>query len=388
MKIISVEPRLVDLFLYVIIRTDEGITGYGEAGAWGHLEASAAAIGKFAEYLVGQDPDRIEHHWNVMQRSNHYTGAAINAAISAIDLALWDIKGQALGVPIHQLLGGRTRDKARVYAWVKGRSTGQLLEQAQLRKAQGFTAIGHLNPLLDESFDSVQNLSHARKINTAVERIGRIREAVGLDVDLCIEMHRRLTPAEAITLGRELAPFHPYFYEDPIKPASIEAMAHVARQIPIPIATGERFISLQQFQTLFASRGAEYARVSVTLCGGITGARKIAALAEAHDIQLVPHNPVSPVGLAACLQLAAAIPNFALLEYPLGTPEVDTREGLQGEAFLEGVPFAEQGYVPITDRPGLGIRLMEERLAAFPPRKRDIQHINARRHLDGSVMDH
>lgn len=388
MKITKVEPLLIDIFLFVRIETDAGIVGLGESGTWGHLEASAAAVAKFGEYLVGKDPAAIEHHWNVMLRANHFTGAAINGAVSAIDIALWDIKGKALGVPVYELLGGKFRHKTRVYAWVKGRSTEELVEQSLRRKAEGFTAIGHLNPLLDESEDSTYYQSHAARMSTAVDRIRQVREAVGPEIDICIEMHRRLTPPEAITLGRALEPYFPMFYEDPLKPSSPEAMAHVADHIPIPVATGERFISLQQFQTLFARRGAEYARVSVALCGGITGARKIAALAEAHDVQVIPHNPVSPVGLAACLQLAIAIPNFAILEYPIGTPEIDGRKGLVGEDFLIGTPRAEAGFITVSDAPGIGIELAPDAAKNFPPRRRSIQNVNMRLHADGSVVDH
>src|SRR5262249_36112543 len=151
------------------VRTDSGIEGYGESGAWGQLEASAAAIDKFAEYLLGKDPSQIEYHWNIMQRSSHFTGAAINGAVSAIDIALWDIKGKALGVPIYELLGGAVRQKARLYAHVKGSTVDKLVKQAVAMKDKGFTAIGHLNPTLDESIESVYFKPHARKMREIIE---------------------------------------------------------------------------------------------------------------------------------------------------------------------------------------------------------------------------
>ncbi|WP_425502062.1 mandelate racemase/muconate lactonizing enzyme family protein [Prosthecomicrobium pneumaticum] len=388
LKIAKVEPLLIDIFLFVRITTDNGLVGLGESGTWGHLEASAAAVAKFGEYLVGKDAGAIEHHWNVMHRSNHFTGAAINGALSAIDIALWDLKGKALGVPVYELLGGRYRHKARVYAWVKGRNTDELVEESAKRKAEGYTAIGHLNPFLDESETSTYFQTHAARMDAAIDRIRRVREAVGPEVDICLELHRRLTVPEAVTLGRALEPYHPYFYEDPLKPASPDAMAWVADHIPLPVATGERFINLQQFQTLLARRGVEFLRTSLAICGGITGGRKIAALAEASDAQIIPHNPVSPVGLAACLQLAAAIPNFAIQEYPIGTPHIDGRKGLVGEDFLIGTPKAENGFITISDAPGLGIALAPEAEKRFPPRRRSIQHIHARLHADGSVLDH
>ncbi len=150
MKITKVTPLLLDRFCFVRIETDEGVTGLGESGTWGQLEASAASIAKYAEYLEGKDPRPIEHHWNVMLRANHFTGGAISGAVSAIDIALWDIKGKLHGVPVYELLGGKMRDKARLYGHVRGRTIGTLVEEAKRLKADGFTALGHLNPLLDE----------------------------------------------------------------------------------------------------------------------------------------------------------------------------------------------------------------------------------------------
>ena len=314
MKITRVEPLLVDRFLYVRVHTDAGIVGLGESGTWGQLEASAAAIVKYGDYLIGKDPFPIEHHWNVMLRANHFTGAAITGAVSAIDIALWDIKGKFFKVPVYELLGGKVRHKARLYGHVKGRTIEKLVEEAIRLKNAGFTALGHLNPLLDEDENEPYYRSHAAKIEGAIDNVRRLREAVGPTVDLCIEIHRRLTPPEAIALARGIEKYTPMFYEDPLRPNSFDAMAQVARHIDIPIATGERFTSLYQFQALLTRDAVQYLRPDVCLCGGITGAKKIAALAEAHDAWIVPHNPLSPVSTAACLQIAACIPNFAIQE--------------------------------------------------------------------------
>ncbi len=251
MKITKVEPLLLDRFLYVRVHTDAGITGLGESGTWGQLEASAASIAKYGDYLVGRDPFPIEHHWNVMLRANHFTGGAITGAVSAIDIALWDIKGKYFNVPVYELLGGKMRHKARLYGHVKGRTIEKLVEEAVRLKEAGFTALGHLNPLLDEDETTPYYKSHADKIETAIDNVRRLREAVGPKVDLCIEIHRRLTPPEAIALGRGIEKYTPMFYEDPLRPNSFDAMADVARHIDIPIATGERFTSLYQFQTLY-----------------------------------------------------------------------------------------------------------------------------------------
>src|SRR5277367_7064726 len=195
MKITKVTPLLVDRFLLVRIETDQGITGIGESGAWGQLEASAAAISKYAEYLVGKDPRLIEYHWNVMLRANHFTGGAINGAVSAIDIALWDIKGKFYKVPVYELLGGKMRDKARLYGHVKGSTIELLVEEAVRLKHEGYTALGHLNPLLDEAEKKPYFKPHAQKIEEAIDNVRRLREAVGPSVDLCIEIHRRMTPA-------------------------------------------------------------------------------------------------------------------------------------------------------------------------------------------------
>jgi galactonate dehydratase len=384
MKITKVEPLLLDRFLYVRVHTDSGIVGLGESGTWGQLESSAAAIVKYGEYLVGRDPFPIEHHWNVMLRANHFTGGAITGAVSALDIALWDIKGKAFGVPVYELLGGRMRHKARLYGHVKGRTIEKLVEEAVRLKEAGFTALGHLNPLLDEDEEVPYYKPHAAKIADAVDNVRRLREAVGPKVDLCIEIHRRLTPPEAIALARGIEQYTPMFYEDPLRPNSFDAMAMVAEHIDIPIATGERFTSLYQFQTLLTRNAVQYLRPDVCLCGGITGAKKIAAIAEAHDAWIVPHNPLSPVSTAACLQIAACIPNFAIQEYPSRTPDLDGSTDALGAGLAVGLADQEGGFIAIPDAPGIGVALVADVERKFPYRPRPIK---MRPHVDGSVVD-
>ncbi|NLS08077.1 mandelate racemase/muconate lactonizing enzyme family protein [Rhizobium sp. P32RR-XVIII] len=383
MKIKSVVPSFVDKYLFVQITTEDGTTGIGESGAWGHLEASAAAIVKCGEYLVGRDARQIEHHWNALQRASHFTGAAIMGAISAIDIALWDIKGKSLGVPISDLLGGSVRDKIRLYGHVKAKTPKEMISEALLRKSQGFTALGHLNPFLDEDYNRYFK-PHARKIDDAVAVIASLREALGPDVDLCIELHRRLTVAEAITFAREIEPYRPMFFEDPLKPSSQDAMAWVADHIPVPIATGERYFSLQMFQTLVARRGVQFLRPSIGLCGGITGAKKIAALAEANDMDIIPHNPLSPLNLAAELQLDANVPNVAIQEYPSSSTGIHGNTDLPAAALFEGLPTPQDGFLSIPQGPGLGIELRERALASSPKVDRPIL---VRPHHDGFIVD-
>jgi galactonate dehydratase len=383
MKIKSVIPNFVDKYLFVQIVTEDGITGIGESGAWGHLEASAAALVKCGEYLVGRDARQIEHHWNALQRASHFTGAAIMGAVSAIDIALWDIKGKALGVPVSELLGGSVRDKIRLYGHVKAKSAKEMISEALLRKSQGFTALGHLNPFLDEDYDRYFK-PHARKIDDAVAVVASLRDALGPDVDLCIELHRRLTVAEAIAFAREIEPYRPMFFEDPLKPSSQDAMAWVADHIPIPIATGERYFSLQMFQTLVARRGVQFLRPSIGLCGGITGAKKIAALAEANDMDIIPHNPLSPLNLAAELQLDANVPNVAIQEYPSSSTGIHGNTDLPAGSLFEGLPAPQNGFLSIPQGPGLGIELSREALASMPKVDRPIL---VRPHYDGFIVD-
>ncbi len=378
MKIVAVEPLRIDRFLYVQVRSDDGIVGLGESGTWGHLEASEAALHKFGEYLVGEDPSRIEHHWNVMYRSGHFRGAAIMGAISAIDIALWDIKGKALGVPVYELLGGKTREKARVYYHVKGATLDEQIAKCVEAKARGFTAVGHLNPFLDEDRGATYFQSHAAKIGGAIEAVRRYREALGDDVDICLEIHRRLSPPEAIVLGRAIEPYRVMFYEDPILPDNFDAMAEVAGQIGVPIATGERLLGIHEFQMLLERRGCQYVRASVCVVGGISGAKKIAALAEAHHKSLIPHNPLSPVSTAACLQVGASIPNLAIQELPDHadkSPDAEiVRENLR----------VENGFLIIPGAPGIGVELAPDAREKFPPTPRPI---GTRLNVDGSVVD-
>ena len=379
MKITRVEPVPVDRYLFVKVHTDAGITGLGESGTWGYLEASQAVMEKYGHYLVGEDPLRIEHHWNYMYRSSHFRGAAIMGALSAIDIALWDIAGKHFGVPVYQLLGGKTRDRARVYYHVFGRTREQLVQGCVAAKEKGFTAVGHLTPFADEPREVPYFKTHAQKMADAIESVRQYREAVGNEVDLCVEIHRRLTPAEAIVLARGIEPFHPYFYEDPILPDNFDAMALVAEHIEIPIATGERLHTIYEFEMLLRRGAVQYVRPDVCMCGGITGAKKIAALAEASHVGVVPHNPLSPVSTAACLQIAACIPNFALQEYPIGEDVPPKSEIVRGAAKHDG-----HGYLLIPDTPGIGIELAEDAAERHPYRMR---WTGTRLNADGSVMD-
>lgn len=378
MKITDIRTVPISSYLFVEVFTNEGITGLGESGTWGFLEASEQAIQTFKRYLIGQDPLRIEHHWQYLYRSTHFSGSAIMGALSAIDIALWDIAGKYFGVPCYQLFGGKCRDKARVYYHVRGDTKDKLIRGCIDAKKKGFTAVGHLTPFLDESRDVRYFKTHADKIQDAIDTVRRYREAVGNDVDLCIEIHRRLSPAEAVALATGIEPYHPFFYEDPILPDNLDAMDLIARKIKIPIATGERFFTMQQFLTLLKRGAVQYIRPDVCMAGGLTNCKKIAALAEAHYAQVVPHNPLSPVSTAACIQLAACIPNFALQEYPRGEHEPPKSEIVKTALKLEN------GYLIIPDTPGIGVELAEDAQERHPYRPRGLK---TRLHEDGSIVD-
>ena len=381
-----VEPLHIGQFMFVRIVTDQGVSGYGEAGIWGHITTAAAAISRFAEYLVGKKAFDIEHHWNVMHRFSYFQGLAINAAISAIDIALWDIKGKSLGVPIYELLGGACRQKARVYGHIYEDTIEKVLAECKRKMDLGFTAFGHINPFLDEGTDKVYFKTHIKKMTDAVDNVRRMRDVVGDKVDLLIELHRRLTPAEAVTFCNSIKDICPMFVEDPIRPESADAMARVADKLSVPIATGERFCTIYEFQALLSRDAVEFARVDVAVCGGITGAKKVAAMAEAHNVQIVPHNPLSPIGLAACLQVAASIPNFAIQEYATGFEAGVFESTLDhlGSDIVDHCPKVVDGFVDIPSGPGLGVSLLENSQSIRPAL---MQPIRMRPHKDGFIVD-
>lgn len=394
MKITDVKVVPVNSFLYVKVFTDEGLVGLGESGAWGFLNASAEAVETFKTYLIGQDPLQIEHHWQYMYRCFHFRGAAIMGAISAIDIALWDIAGKYFGVPVYQLLGGKCRDKVRTYYHVSGSTTEELVANVVKAKEAGFDAVGHLSPFLDEPRSKPFTGSYSRMIHDAVERVRLMREAVGDDMDFCLELHRRMKPGEAIAFARQVEPYTPYFLEDPTTPDNFDSMALIASKSSVPIATGERIHTVQEFEMLLSRNAMSYVRTSVCLCGGISGTRKIAALAEAHNAMIVPHNPLSPVSTAACLQLATAIENFAIQELPdhsgiSATERYTSKNQMDQHAFRQSdmvtwIPTVERGYTRPSDAPGIGVELVEDAELRFPFKRRAIY---TRLREDGSIVD-
>jgi galactonate dehydratase len=372
MRIEQIETIAVDRYLFVQISTDTGLVGLGEAGMWAYTGANRALIDAWRPYLLGQDPLRIEHHWQYLNRNAHFRGSAVSGALGAIDIALWDISGKHFGVPVYQLLGGKVRDRVRVQTQVYATSIDGLVEQARRDVARGITAI-RITPFSPD-FASQR---HDVLVAEAVARVGALREAVGPGVDIGVEIHRRLAPADAIVLAAALEPFRPLYYEDPIVPDSVLSQAEVARAVRLPIATGERLNSLYEFRELLASGGARYVRVDPMLAGGLSSAKKIAGLAEAFHAGVMPHGVTSTVGTAVSVQLDACIPNFVLQDF-LGDDVPPKSDLLVDNLVLE------DGYLRVPDRPGIGVELKPGIAERYPPTARPIR---TPLHEDGSVAD-
>ncbi len=379
MKITDLTLIPASKYLFVKIITDTGISGIGEVGAWGFIDAAAECLKKFRGYLVGKDPFQIEHHNQYMYRSMYFRGAILMSAISAIDIALWDIKGKALGVPVYELLGGRTRDKVRSYGAVFQFAPEAMAKGCLELKKQGFTCArlmitGDMSQTQTGMEDDIFN----GKVKKYTDMVAACRQSVGEDFDFVLECHRSLTPSEAIAFGNAVEKYHPLFLEDPIAPDNVEVMADVASKISIPIATGERCINIQEMELIMTKKAARYVRPDVCALGGITPAKKVAAMAEASYVGIVPHNPLGPVSTAACLQLDASIPNFTIQEFPSFYLQ-------GGEAAMLKEPLeVEHGYIKVPNRPGIGIELIDDISEKFPPKQRGI---NAQINYDGSVRD-
>jgi galactonate dehydratase len=372
-RIEKIETILWDRWLLVRVFCEDGTVGIGEGGVHGWQRPTETMVKTFEPYLLGKDPSKIEHHYQFLYRSSHFMGSVVQGALSAIDIALWDIKGKRLGVPIYDLMGGKTRDRVRCYIHVRGNTPEELAADAVAKAEAGFTAVrfGAFGP------DFYLHRSYAEWADSAVERVAAVREAVGTQVDVCVEIHRQMNPAESTALGRRLEQFNPFFFEDPMLPDSPARMGDVQAHCNIPIATGERFTTIFEFQQLLENKGCAYVRPDLCLCGGLSGCKKVAAMAEAQHIKVIPHNPLSPVSTAACVQLDACIPNFALQEYT-GESEPPKSELLVNPLKLES------GYLVVPETPGLGIELNEAALTAHPTVDKVLDSPIG---FDGSVQD-
>lgn len=381
MKITDVKLIYAKHYLFVHVYTDAGIVGLGEAGNWGYLGATAAAIEKFSTYLIGKDPFRIEDLNQNFYRSVYFRGSVIMSAISAIDIALWDIKGKALGVPVYELLGGKTREKIRVYASVMTKETDPESLTRSYRQLQdmGFNAAKiFVNGPVKTANDGMDEFFSGR-IEDELEKVRICREAVGPHFDFILEAHRGMTKPEAIAFGTEVARYRPMVLEDPMPPDNIDSMAEIAAKIPVPIATGERFTNLREFEMLMRRDAAQYIRPDVCAVGGITTAKKICAAAEANDVLVIPHNPLGPVSTAACLQICASIPNLGIQELP-----GFCINGAEDRMVKEPLRFKD-GCILIPEGPGIGIELADDAAELYPANERGSNA--AKRAFDGSVKD-
>lgn len=381
MKITDVRLIYAKHYLFVHVYTDAGIVGLGEAGNWGYLGATAAAIEKFTPYLIGKDPFRIEDFNQNFYRSVYFRGSVIMSAISAIDIALWDIKGKALGVPVYELLGGKTRDKIRVYASVMTKETDPESLTRSYRELQdmGFNAAKiFVNGPIQTTNDGMDEFFSGR-IEDELEKVRICREAVGSHFDFILEAHRGMTKPEAIAFGTEVAQYRPMVLEDPMTPDNIDSMSEIAAKIPVPIATGERFTNLREFEMLMHRDAAQYIRPDVCAVGGITTTKKICAAAEANDVLVIPHNPLGPVSTAACQQICASIPNLGIQELP-----GFCLNGSEDRMVKEPLRF-QDGCMLIPDAPGIGVELAEDATELYPANERGSNA--AKRAFDGSVKD-
>jgi galactonate dehydratase len=366
--ITRLEPVQAGSLLFVRIHTSEGITGLGEMHPAGVTSGGRYTGNGFIqfieEYLVGKDPTHIERHWQHMFRRSLFRGGAdAMAAISGVDMALWDIAGKLVGLPVYKLLGGPVREKVKLFAtpttyddWTPER----LAENAIQLVDQGFTVLriyplGPREPFADMGFRQVAR--------TSEKYVAALRKAVGDDIDIAIDVICLLSPAEAIETGRLLEPYGLIFFEDPIEPDNIEALGHVASKLPMPVSSGERLCTIHQFRALLKHNAAAFLRPDPGLAGGITNIRKIAAMAEACYVSLIPHNPLSWVNAAASLHLCAAVQNIAMLEHHQQGQVMDSP---MDDLFI-GIPELDNGYLIVSDRPGLGIELNDEALKHFPP---------------------
>ncbi|MDC7249576.1 MAG: mandelate racemase/muconate lactonizing enzyme family protein [Sphaerochaetaceae bacterium] len=379
MKIKSIEYLEASKYLFVKVHTDGGIYGIGEVGAWGYLDGCLGVLKQLESYLIGQDPFRIEHHWNYMYRSMYFRGSIVMSAISAIDIALWDIKGKALEVPVYELLGGKCRDKARSYEAVFEFTPKAMANKCLELKIKGFDAARLMitGDIRNNNVPKEMSI-YNNKVQSYINKVKACREAVGDDFDLILECHRSLNPNEALSFAKGVEIYRPLFIEDPIPPDNSDVMANLANKINIPVATGERFINIQEFEMLFKRNGASYVRPDVCALGGITPSKKVASIAEANYVNIVPHNPLGPISTAACLQLDAAIPNFTIQEFPSFY-----ERGGENEMMTTPLKY-EDGYIFIPDSPGIGIDLIDDLCIKFPKKQRSL---NCQINFDGSIQD-
>ncbi len=391
MKITAIKTCTVNAqmrnWVFVKVETDvAGLYGWGEASLEWKTRAVAGAVEDFAPMLIGQDPTRIEFLYQMMYRQSFWRVGVIGlSAISGIEQALWDILGKSLGKPVYQLLGGAVRDKVRMYTHLGGGDMKAVYETQHSADpkpfvdlalqvvARGYNAVKVLITPPTESLNSIAAYRYAETMMAA------LREAVGDDVDIMVDCHGRHSVANAIEFCRVLAPYHPYFIEEPVPPENVDAMVEVRRASPVPIATGERRITRFEFRELFEKQACQVIQPDLCHCGGLWEAKKIAAMAETYYMGVAPHNPLGPVANAAALHFALSTPNFLIQEDML--TDVPWRWDVVQHSLQ-----TENGYWLMTDAPGLGIEVNEEAAKKHPFQQEVIHALTVRAH-DGAILD-
>ena len=339
-------------FVFVKVETDEGITGWGDATC-GPM-AVVSMVEEFGQLIIGEDPFRIEELWQTMHHHYFTRGGPIqNSAAAGIEMALYDIKGKALGVPVYELLGGKMRDQIWCYGRWDGPSPESAAEFALSQVATGLTA------LKGDPFDHRGLFISYEAERKAIDTLAAVRDAVGFEVELLVEVHGRLTPAEAIRIGNAMEEYRPFVYEEPVPFENIDAMAQVARGTNIPIATGERIYSPFTYFDLLQRQIVAMIQPDVIQCGGIGQMKRIAALAEAQYVGVQPHAIHGPMEVLAALHVDASIPNFMI-------HEGGSRAWFQ-DACIGEFPAQNDGYLSVPEAPGLGVSIDEDWVAAHPP---------------------
>ncbi len=335
----------------VKVETDQGIVGIGEAYSCGPDEATAKVILDFKGWLVGQDPRNVEHLWAMMHNFTRFPGGlVVNAAISGIEHALWDIAGKAAGLPVYMLLGGKVRDRVRLY---KGIGDGESAKQAIAK--YGYTAF-KTNP------EGANSLPDNRFIREFGKKFRALRAAVGPDVDLGVDVHAQIFEVKrAIRLAKEVESENPMWLEEPIRPENPADMKKLADHVNIPLASGEANYTKYEFQQLLEVRALDIIQPDLCVCGGLLEAKKIAALAEACYVSVAPHNPNGPIGTAVAVHFAASTPNFKILEH------IPDDSGPRRDILKEPL-VVKNGYIELPTKPGFGIELNEEAIKHHPPR--------------------
>ena len=348
-KVYTVKPR----WIFIKISTDEGIEGWGEMISGTKTDTVVAGAYELGKRIIGRNPFEIERIWQELHRS-FFRGGPINGTIvSGIEMALWDIKGKALNVPVYELLGGAARDKIMVYSWIGGDRPQDVVKEAIDRRDRGFKAI-KMN-----ATEELHYIDSFEKVQAVVDRVKSIRDAVGFDLNIGVDFHGRVHKAMAKVLAKELEPYKLMFLEEVVLPENEEAFKEVAKHVVTPLATGERLYSRWDFKNIIKEGVIDIIQPDIALCGGILETRKIAAMAEAFDIAVAPHAPYGPIALAATLQLDVCTPNVFIQEQSLG---IHYNKGFDLLDFVKNKEIFQykDGYLDLPTKPGLGLEIDEE----------------------------